>query len=149
MSFMSGNGAKGPSSTIFCLPILPQRGCSVGVVGVGRIAMHQIARAGLVDPILRDSRTNRDPTSRRGGKIAEEFVEAMHRRQILVQVAEMVLAELARGIALRLERGGERAGLGRQGRRRRPPGPTVVSPVRIGNSPVMKLARPAVQLASA
>ena len=26
---MSGNGAKGPSSTIFCLPTLPQRGCSV------------------------------------------------------------------------------------------------------------------------
>ena len=30
-----------------------------------------------------------------------------------------------------------------------PAWPTVVSPVRIGNSPVMKLARPAVQLASA
>ena len=27
---MSGNGGSGPSSTIFCLPILPQRGCSVG-----------------------------------------------------------------------------------------------------------------------
>src|SRR5262245_45146622 len=27
---MSGYGASGPSSTIFCLPILPQRGCSVG-----------------------------------------------------------------------------------------------------------------------
>src|SRR3954453_22380997 len=26
---MSGKGAKGPSSTILCLPILPQRGCSV------------------------------------------------------------------------------------------------------------------------
>ena len=30
-----------------------------------------------------------------------------------------------------------------------PAWPTVVSPVRIGSSPVMKLARPAVQLASA
>ena len=30
-----------------------------------------------------------------------------------------------------------------------PAWPTVVKPVRIGNSPVMKLARPAVQLASA
>ena len=30
-----------------------------------------------------------------------------------------------------------------------PAWPTVVSPVRIGNSPVMKFARPAVQLASA
>src|SRR5262244_858168 len=27
---MSGNGGRGPSSTILCLPILPQRGISVG-----------------------------------------------------------------------------------------------------------------------
>src|SRR6516162_2800175 len=27
---MSGNGGRGPSSTIFCFPILPQRGISVG-----------------------------------------------------------------------------------------------------------------------
>ena len=27
---MSGNGGSGPSSTIFCLPTLPQRGISVG-----------------------------------------------------------------------------------------------------------------------
>src|SRR5262250_2014105 len=27
---MSGNGASGPSSTILCFPILPQRGISVG-----------------------------------------------------------------------------------------------------------------------
>src|SRR5215510_6934947 len=27
---MSGNGGNGPSSTILCLPILPQRGISVG-----------------------------------------------------------------------------------------------------------------------
>src|SRR5262252_6112010 len=27
---MSGYGGSGPSSTIFCLPILPQRGISVG-----------------------------------------------------------------------------------------------------------------------
>src|SRR5262249_40354274 len=36
-------------------------------------------------------------------EIAEELVEAMHRRQELVAVAEMVLAELPGGIALRLE----------------------------------------------
>ena len=29
MFFMSGNGGSGPSSTIRCLPILPQRGISV------------------------------------------------------------------------------------------------------------------------
>ncbi len=43
-------------------------------------------------------------------QIAEEFVEAVDRRQILVQVAEVVLAELAGGVALCFERGGERAG---------------------------------------
>jgi hypothetical protein len=40
-------------------------------------------------------------------EIAEEFIEAMHRRQHLVAVAEMVLAELARHIAERLEQGGD------------------------------------------
>ena len=81
-------------------------------------------------------------------EIAEELIEAVHRRQKLVQVAQMVLAELAGGIAHRLQR--------RRDRRRlagmpigEPAWPTVVRPVRIGNWPVMKLARPAVQLASA
>ena len=41
-------------------------------------------------------------------KIAEKFIEAMHRRQMLVAVAEIVLAELAAGIALRLEQFGKR-----------------------------------------
>ena len=36
-------------------------------------------------------------------EIAEELVEAVHGRQELVQVAEMVLAELAGGVALVLE----------------------------------------------
>ena len=40
-------------------------------------------------------------------KIAEEFVEAMHRREEFVAVAEVVLAELAGGIALRLEQFGD------------------------------------------
>ena len=47
-------------------------------------------------------------------QVAEELVEAVQRRQVLVQVAQVVLAELPGGVALRLERGGERAGLGRQ-----------------------------------
>ncbi len=34
-------------------------------------------------------------------EIAEEFIEAMHRRQMLVAVAQMVLAELAGGVAER------------------------------------------------
>src|SRR5215470_9023524 len=36
-------------------------------------------------------------------QIAEKFIEAMHRRQILIAVTEMVLAELAGGVAARLE----------------------------------------------
>ena len=35
-------------------------------------------------------------------EVAEELVEAVHRRQELVAVAEVVLAELARGVSLRL-----------------------------------------------
>ena len=37
-------------------------------------------------------------------EVAEELVEAVHRGQVLVAVAEVVLAELAGGIALRLQR---------------------------------------------
>ncbi len=40
-------------------------------------------------------------------QVAEELVEAVHRRQMLVAVAEMVLAELAGAIAERLERLGD------------------------------------------
>jgi hypothetical protein len=55
------------------------------------------------------------------------------------EITEVVLAELSRRVAERSERGYADIGTSR---------PTVVSPVRIGNSPVMKLARPAVQFAS-
>ena len=47
-------------------------------------------------------------------EVAEELVEAVHGRQELVLVAEVVLAELAGGVALRLERGGDRRVLGPQ-----------------------------------
>ena len=81
-------------------------------------------------------------------EIAEELVEAVHRRQELVLVAKVVLAELAGGIAhgpSAVAMVGAAAGnpVGA------PAWPTVVMPVRIGNWPVMKFARPAVQLASA
>ncbi len=81
-------------------------------------------------------------------QVAEELVEAVDGGQKLVAVAEVVLAELAGGVAQRLECGGDRAGLRRQ-THLGPAWPTVVMPVRIGSSPVMKFARPAVQLASA
>jgi hypothetical protein len=41
-------------------------------------------------------------------QIPEEFVEPVDRRKILVAVAEMVLAELTRGISLRLQQLGDR-----------------------------------------
>ena len=74
-------------------------------------------------------------------EVAEELVEAVHRRQELVEVAQVVLAELAGGVAHRLEGGGDRRRL-RGHADREPAWPTVVRPVRIGSSPVMKLARP-------
>ena len=53
-------------------------------------------------------------------EVAEELVEAVHRRQVLVAIAEVVLAELAGGVAERLEQLGDRRVLGLQadGRRR-------------------------------
>ena len=47
-------------------------------------------------------------------QVAEEFVEAVNGGQELVAVAQMVLAELAGGVALRFERGGNRASFGRE-----------------------------------
>ena len=79
-------------------------------------------------------------------EVAEELVEAVHRRQELVAVAEMVLAELAGGVAQRLEQLGDGRVLRSAGRRSAPGRPTLVRPVRIGDWPVMKAARPAVQL---
>ena len=46
-------------------------------------------------------------------EVAEELVEPVDGGQELIQIAEVVLAELARGITHGLERGGNRAGLGR------------------------------------
>ena len=67
-------------------------------------------------------------------QVAEELIEAVQRRQVFVQVAEVVLAELAGGVAQGLERGGDRAGLSGMPTSA-PAWPTVVRPVRSGNSP--------------
>ena len=40
-------------------------------------------------------------------EVAEELVETMHRRQLLVAIAEVIFAELAGGVALRLEHRGD------------------------------------------
>ncbi len=41
-------------------------------------------------------------------QVAEEFVEAVHRRQVLVAIAEVILAELSGGVALSLQHLGKR-----------------------------------------
>ena len=46
-------------------------------------------------------------------EVAEEFIEPVDGGQELIQIAEVILAELAGGVALRFERGGNRAGLSR------------------------------------
>ena len=81
-------------------------------------------------------------------QVAEELVEAVQRRQVFVEIAQVVLAELAGRIAQDFSAVASVtawSGMPTSA----PAWPTVVKPVRIGISPVMKLARPAVQLASA
>jgi len=80
-------------------------------------------------------------------KIAVEFIETMRGGEKVILVAEMVLAELAGGIALGFEQFGDRrvllaeanCGAGM---------PTLLRPVRNTLCPVMKAERPAVQLCS-
>ena len=81
-------------------------------------------------------------------EVAEELVEAMHGRQVLVAVAEVVLAELAGGVALRLQELGDGRVFGAAARPATPGKPTLVRPVRKPLCPVMNEARPAVQVCS-
>src|SRR6266480_4069917 len=46
-------------------------------------------------------------------EVAEEFIEAVDSGQEFIQIAEVVLAELAGGVTLRFERGGDSASLSR------------------------------------
>ena len=73
------------------------------VVGVGRIAMHQIARPIFVDPILWIVEPVRIGHGVEVIQITKEFIEAVQRRQVFVQVAEMVFPKLSRGVAHRLQ----------------------------------------------
>ena len=47
-------------------------------------------------------------------QVAEELIEAVDGGQEFVEIAEVIFAELAGGIALRFERGSNRAGLSGQ-----------------------------------
>ena len=92
------------------------------VVHVGRPAMNHVARADDVQQILRIVGMRRVFHRVQVIQVAEEFVEAVDGGQELIQVAQMVLAELAGGVALRLERGGDGARLPPECRSWRPPG---------------------------
>src|SRR5882724_4242990 len=79
------------------------RGCSPGV--------DHVAWPNHVQQILRIVRMRRVFHRVEVIKISEELVEAVDGRQELIQIAEMVLAELAGSIALRFKRGSNCASL--------------------------------------
>ena len=80
------------------------------IVRVARLAPEHAARAepGAERGVLRIVRMLRLILGIEMVEVAEELVEPVHRRQELVAVAEVVLAKLAGGVALRLEQFGER-----------------------------------------
>ena len=81
-----------------------------GIVAVGRLAFQHAARTelGEVGRILRIIRQFRLFLGVEMVEIAEELVEAVHGRQRLVAVADMVLAELPGGVAEILEQAADR-----------------------------------------
>ena len=102
-----------PRRRSVCLPTLPQRGSTVGS---SRSVAKQCSR--LRGPtwslsVLRIVGVERVFHRVEVIEVAPELVEAVHRRQVFVAVAEVVLAELAGRIAHRLERGGNGRRLGR------------------------------------
>ena len=101
-------------SSIFCLPTLPKRGSSVDRPCPSR-SVHHAARAELLPErrVLRIVRILRLLLRIQVVEVAEALVEAVDRGQMLVAVAEVVLAELAGHVAERLEQLGDgRVGLG-------------------------------------
>ena len=126
---------SGPVSSIFCVPS-----------GLAQRVQHAArAERFLNSRVLRVVRVLRLLLGVEVVEVAEELVEAVRRRQELVPVAEVVLAELPGHVAERLQEIGDGRVLGLQPSLA-PGSPTLVSPVRIGDWPVMKAARPAVQL---
>ena len=113
-------GQSSPSSSIFCLPTLPQRGSMVASSLSVAHECKQVARPDLVAQILRVVRVAGVLHRVEVIEVAVEFVEAVDGGQELVPVAEVVLAELAGGVAHGLERRGHRHSLrGDAGRRAR------------------------------
>ena len=137
---------SGPVSSIFCLPTRPQRGSSVAssLSVAQQCSTPRGPNFALNRGILRIVGILGIFLGVEVIEVAEELVEAMHGRQILVHVAEMVLAELRRRVAQRLEHFGDRRVFSLQADSA-PGMPTLDSPVRNTLWPVMNDARPAVQ----
>ena len=93
-----------------CLPILPKRGSTVGSSRSVALHFEHAARTelGEVCRVLRIVRQFRLLLGVEMIEIAEELVEAVHGRQRLVAVADMVLAELPCGVAEVLEQAADR-----------------------------------------
>ncbi len=72
----------------------------------------EVARTDGVDEILRVVGAERVLHGVEVVEVAEELVEAVDGRQELVEIAEVVLAELPGGVALALQDGGQRGRLG-------------------------------------
>ena len=142
---------SGPVSSIFCLPTRPQRGFSVG----SSVSVAQQCITPRGPNVLAKLGKSSDSGSRASRllfgvqviKVAEELIETMDRGQVLVAVSQVVLAELAGGIAFVFEqlRNGR---IFRLQAYRAAGTPTLERPVRKQLCPVIKLARPAVQLCS-
>ena len=98
---------SGPVSSIFCLPTRPQRGCSVG--SSLSVAQEWITPRGpKFFAELREVLSGIVVHLRlffgvQVVEVAEELVEAVVGRQHVIQVAEVVLAELPGRVALLLE----------------------------------------------
>ena len=101
---------SGPVSLMTCLPTLPKRGSTVGSSVSAGLAVQHAARAelGAERRVLRVVRQFRLFLGVQVVEIAVELVEAVDGGQELVAVAKVVLAELAGGVALRLEQFGNR-----------------------------------------
>ena len=93
--------SSGPVFSMTCLPTLPNAGSTVGSSSL--LAVHFSTPRGpkraLKSWILRIVGIFRLLFGVEVIEVAEELVEAMHCRQMLVAVAEVVLAELSGGVA--------------------------------------------------
>ena len=113
---------SGPVSSIRCLPTRPNRGSRSGRPSPSpRSAGRRAGRTARGSSgVLRVVRVLRLLLGVEVVEVAEELVEAVHGRQELVAVAEVVLAELPGGVAERLEQVGDGRVLGAAGRSWRP-----------------------------